>query len=917
MKNDVMIYQINEIPDPMYPKYQAAAGGSVLAAAGRDFEHLLRAVSNISPGSVSIAIRFAFTPNPSNGNKQSRLNIYLMARASDGSLAEITKLLIERGALSRFYDPLRIDNLQISYEKFQAVWAVIRREDAVDPLYKPEYNYKIPEFYYTIQPFIPNELNDYISLDRVLGDIQEQVIIDICIEPCDISKELASHTNYLSRLQSINRVWDREEEDDLINESYFGNNSILTSTGRKRLKLICKQDPLADNIFRKHQRFHETLHQPQLQFHINVFSESPAVGQLIGSVVADGAFKTGSYRLMAYHDHRELLKKTVRDLDEILVSTFPSHEQLFKGKNLSLYHDLKRLSQVATVDELTGAFRLPVASINSPRCIRMNTDPLYRNANDSILVGYDYQLPELPHINLLNQFPKGISISGTTGSGKTIAMFNMLFQLHRYDIPFLVIEPVKTEYRIPKTFNNHPDKIARSLAERLEIYTPGNEAMSKFRFNPLLRESGISVEEHIDSVLSCFYAAMPLEGPLPALLGEGLERVYEDYPDENYPPLITDLVESVHRVLDEKGYSPETKSDIKTALEVRLGVLTRRNIGRIFQCRYSYPDIDHLVSVPAVIELDRLAPEQVSLITFFLLTDIRQYFKTVSKPNGALRYAILIEEAHNIVGRTGNALASPDIANPKAFAADFICRMLVEVRGIGVAVIIVDQHPSQVAPQVTKSTVTKLAFRQNDKEDREITGSSMLFGQTEFEEIARLSPGEAFFFTEGYHRARKIQAINLHDRFDFSADVTNEKLLPYIQDNGWFKKFASERTISELNQLREQMDRFDEERIKILQELKALINEYLTKQIKPELRDDHLNECRQKALELRNRLCEIHQSFVRHSYRRYRPYEITSEHQDPMIEELRKDLVYRFECVIAPDVEKTIAVIDSFLKRCN
>jgi hypothetical protein len=828
MNNDVMIYQITEIPDPIYPKYQMAAGGSVLAAAGSDFEHLLRGVSNMSPGSVSIAIRFAFSPYPSNGNKQSRLKIYLMARTSDGTQKEITELLIEHGALNRFYNPYRTDNLQISWEKIRAVWTVIRREDAVEPLYKSEYNYKIPDCYYTINSFIPNDLNDYGALDRVLGDIREQVIIDVCIEPCDISKELTSHTAYLSRLQSINRVWDRDEEDDLANESYFEKNSTWKSSARKsqKLKLIRYQDPLADNIFRKQQRFHETLLQPHLQFHIKVLSESPAVGQLIGSVAADSAYKAGSYRLMTHDDHKELLKKTIRDLKEIRVSAFPSYEQLFKGKDLSLYHDLKRLSQVATVDELTGVFRLPVASISSPRCIRMNTDPFYKNVHDSILVGYDYQLPELPHLPPLNQLPRGVFVSGIPGSGKTSAMFNMLFQLHRYYVPFLVIEPVKTEYRILKTFYSHPDEHVRSLAKKLEIYTPGNEAISKFRFNPLQRRPGISVEEHIDNILSCFYAAMPLEGPLPALLGEGLERVYEDYPDENYPPLMTDLVAAVHWVLDEKGYSHETKSDIKTALEVRLGVLARRNIGRIFQCRYSYPDIDHLVTVPAVIELDRLAPEQVSLITFFLLTAIRQYFKTVSTANCTLRYVITMEEAHNIVGRTSDALASPDIANPKAFAANFICRMLAEVRGIGVAVIIVDQLPSQVAPQVTKSTATKIAFRQNDKEDREIIGSSMIFSQTEFEEIVRLSPGEAFIFAEGYHKARKIKAINLHDRFDFSTDVANEKLLPYIQDNGWFKKFALERTATELNQLREQMDRFDEERIKIIQELKALINEY-------------------------------------------------------------------------------------------
>ena len=129
------------------------------------------------------------------------------------------------------------------------------------------------------------------------------------------------------------------------------------------------------------------------------------------------------------------------------------------------------------------------------------------------------------------------------------------------------------------------------------------------------------------------------------------------------------------------------------------------------------------------------------------------------------RYVIIIEEAHNIVGRNTNAAPSPDIADPKAFAAEAVSRALFEFRGLGVAVVIVDQCPSSVAPEVIKATTSKLAFRQVDEEDRKVLGASMLFGKIEFEEIARLLTGEAFFFTEGFYKPRKIWAVNLHDRF--------------------------------------------------------------------------------------------------------------------------------------------------------
>ncbi len=195
--------------------------------------------------------------------------------------------------------------------------------------------------------------------------------------------------------------------------------------------------------------------------------------------------------------------------------------------------------------------------------------------------------------------------------------------------PFLVIEPVKKEYRTLKTLQDAPDPWAHALAKDLEVYTPGNENVSPFRYNPLEVPPGISIDEHIDNILACFLGAIPVPGPLLGLLGEGLERVYEDYPDRDKPPIMADLVEAAERVLKEKGYSPATNSDIRGALEVRIGILTHRSIGRVFQCRHSIPSIRHLMTVPAVIELDCLPREQGCLLSLFLLMGIREHLKTV------------------------------------------------------------------------------------------------------------------------------------------------------------------------------------------------------------------------------------------------------------------------------------------------
>ncbi len=82
----------------------------------------------------------------------------------------------------------------------------------------------------------------------------------------------------------------------------------------------------------------------------------------------------------------------------------------------------------------------------------------------------------------LDQLVKHMSILGMPGSGKTTAIFHLLLQLFGHDIPFIVFEPAKTEYRTLKTLNKHADKQARGLAQQLRLYTLGAETISPFRF---------------------------------------------------------------------------------------------------------------------------------------------------------------------------------------------------------------------------------------------------------------------------------------------------------------------------------------------------------------------------------------------------------------------------------------------------
>jgi hypothetical protein len=904
----VLAYQVTEIPDPFFQQYQVEAGGDVLAGIG---------------GSVSIAIRYLYYPKPENGDLQSRLRISLFAKARTRGTAECLRLHFEHGPLGRFYPIKKINPLKISWGKFKAGCEILRRENAIEPLHLPELNDRIPPYYYTVQSFEPNESNNYLALDRLLGGIREAVLINVIAESADISAELSAHTRYLSLLQSINRTWDRSEDEPVI-QDYFEDNPDWHQSRAQNIKPLRYPDPLADDILRSQQRFHETLLQPHLQFNISVLTQTQAAVHLIASVLAESAFVDGSYHLLFGDQKEQTFKDLLKSIQGFKNSSRSAHKTVFQGKDHTHYRGLSRLSHVATVEELSGIFRLPVSSNNSPCCIRKNTDPGNENGEKFIVVGSDQNTFSQKGLGIvrglsLDQLSKHLFESGVSGVSKTTGALNLIFQLHKYGIPFLVIEPVKTEYRILKTFRKHSDKNARRLAKNLEIYTPGNENISPFRYNPLQRFPGISAEERIDNILSCFLAAMPISGPLPALLGEALERVYDDHPKENDPSIVADLVAAVDQVLSEKRYSSETNSDIRAALEVRLGTLIRRNIGKVFQCQQSVPSMKHLMATPTVIELDRLNQEQGCLLSLFLLTSIREYLKTLPQSAGGLRYVIFIEEAHNIAGSSNKAIASPDIADPKAFSTELVCRMLAEFRALGVGIVIIDQFPSAVAPEVIKSTTSKIAFRQVAKDDREELGAAMLFRKTEMEDIARLEVGEAFFITEGFHRPCRIKTVNLHERLDFNIPTLNENILPYLRNDTWFKDAAFERIATELGQLCEKMDRFDKTRIGIIQELANLLARYPKVLMNSKKNDctQLLEKLSQQALSLKKRLKTLYNSFLDIPLSRYLCPMDNPVIEDPTVCELMQNLVSRFQSVIMPDLKKTFTLIDELLGRCQ
>ena len=107
-------------------------------------------------------------------------------------------------------------------------------------------------------------------------------------------------------------------------------------------------------------------------------------------------------------------------------------------------------------------------------------------------------------------------ITGSTGAGKSNTVYEILNQVRRlYNIPFLVIEPAKGEYK--NIFGQFKD---------VSVYGTNPKVTKLLKINPFRFPEGIHVLEHMDRLVEIFNVCWPMYAAMPAILKEAMEKAY-------------------------------------------------------------------------------------------------------------------------------------------------------------------------------------------------------------------------------------------------------------------------------------------------------------------------------------------------------------------------------------------------------
>jgi hypothetical protein len=220
-------------------------------------------------------------------------------------------------------------------------------------------------------------------------------------------------------------------------------------------------------------------------------------------------------------------------------------------------------------------------------------------------------------------------------------------------------------------------------------------------------------------------------------------------------PTLSDLCAKVEEVVERAGYDPEVTQNVQTALRVRLNSLKMGAKGRMLDSQDSMP-MEELLEGPAVLELAAIGDPEVVAFLMGLLW-LRLYEHRFAQGPSPLRHITLLEEAHRLLARQIQPSGHPEVSNVRAQAVEVFCNMLAELRAFGEGLIIVDQSPTKLHPDILKNTNLKVVHRLVAKEDREAIGGCTNMSEAQMRALATLTTGQAACYTEGMKEPFLVQ----------------------------------------------------------------------------------------------------------------------------------------------------------------
>lgn len=452
----------------------------------------------------------------------------------------------------------------------------------------------------------------------------------------------------------------------------------------------------------------------------------------------------------------EILPQTLGSMDApiIKIGTPNGYFQHPLGEH---FNDLRT---VLTTKELSYFINFPMHTV--PGISVVDSSPEFcLNEQKEIGIPFGHLLYGGTETTLKYQIPasalsRHTLISGINGSGKTNTVEAILNNIGR--LPFLVIEPAKTEYVDWAIEHNKANP-----STPIDVYIPGcNRYRGKFepkklKLNPfdivwLNKDQEPNVLSHIDRLKSTFAAAFPMYDILPVLMEDLIYSIYQNKSTDwltqepvfgkTMPPTLNSMSMGVEKVIGGRGYEPRVEQNMKACLNTRIDSLKRGWKGQMLNTMKS-TSWKELFERPVVINLSYVGDDVdkgffMSLILQFLYEYISAKVEIgqIDFNNNECKHLTIIEEAHRVMSKCDN------MELPQYKTAMMFSNMLSEIRAYGEGMVLVDQVPTRLIPDAIKNTNLKIVHRLVAEDDSKALAEAMSLSDTQRKLISKLLTGQ-------------------------------------------------------------------------------------------------------------------------------------------------------------------------------
>ena len=542
------------------------------------------------------------------------------------------------------------------------------------------------------------------------------------------------------------------------------------------------QDALSGTVYKEYEWLHENISQPMFRYNIlamgNTWQCAALTAQLIS--ILKGTHNT---QYLTVNLSRESIS-VKRDfpyypwnLNQKLINRYRNATVLRALQCTPKMKMLYRLPYFIFAQEATSFFRLPLGSLKISEIKIKEIMQKAQDLDERVLQKDNVKFGQLLESEqsstwigcAQNTLTKHALIVGMPGTGKTTFSVNLLLQMYRRGIPFLAIEPTKTEYRA--LIDRIPD---------LQIFTPGKNKVSPFVINPFLPPKGITVEQYIPSLLSAFKAAFSMPSPLDTIFQQAVQEAYIKYGWRDYSTVedsyvkkfgLYEFIQVFKELIQRQKYSSEVKGNLMTGGIFRLRELINQN-PNIYDTVESVP-LEDLLCAPTILELNAIDNEvQKSVLMALLLIQICVYTKQNHKGDGKLKNLLLLDEAH-VLFKAQQGSGNGEGGNNAVHSLE---NMLAEIRSYGTGIVIADQSPAAVGSEVIKNTDIKVIFRLVDSGDRKVIADTTNMTDLMRKYIPKLEVGQAFYSVSALHEPVLMQTPDIRKKEGIRLSVSDSEI---------------------------------------------------------------------------------------------------------------------------------------------